>query len=491
MKEIIYELKDHPEIILFIDEVHNLVGAGSAEGALDAASILKPALSRGEIQIIGATTPDEYRKYIESDRALERRFQKVYVKDPSPEEVKSILMGLRDRYEKFHGIKYTEEAIDYAVKLADRYIGERSFPDKALDIMDEAGARAKIAGKEFVGKKEVEEVISLWTGIPLPQLDEGEEKKIANLEKNLRKYVLSQDAAIAKVVSAIKRARAGMKPQSRPWGVFLFLGPTGVGKTHLAKMLARFLMGSENKLIRFDMSEYKEEHTISRLVGSPPGYVGYKEGGQLTEKVKNNPYSVILFDEIEKAHPAIYQLLLQVFDDGRLTDAMGRTVDFRHAIIVMTSNLGSRSFLEERKIGFAGEEKKEKEDRIMDEVKKHFPPEFINRIDEIVIFNPLDEKTLMNILLLYQEEINQQAREHGWQLRLFPSALRLILKATEKERNFGARPLRRALETMVLDPLSTYLFKRKRKGIVIEVKARKGKIYFKSKTEKEMALTRR
>ncbi len=491
MKEIIYDLKEHPEIILFIDEVHNLVGAGSAEGALDAASILKPALSRGEIQIIGATTPDEYRKCIESDRALERRFQKVYVKDPSPEEVKKILLGLKDRYERFHGISYTDEAIEYSVKLADRYISERSFPDKALDIMDEAGARAKIAGKQVVGKKEVEEVVSLWTGIPLPQLDEGEEKRIVSLEKRLRRYVLAQDEAITKVVSAIKRARAGMKPGNRPWGVFLFLGPTGVGKTHLAKMLAKFLMGSENKLLRFDMSEYKEEHTISRLVGSPPGYVGYKEGGQLTEKVKNNPYSVILFDEIEKAHPSIYQLLLQVFDDGRLTDAMGRTVDFRNTIIVMTSNLGSRSFTEERRIGFAGEEKKAKEDRIMEEVRRHFPPEFLNRIDEIVIFNPLDEKTLKNILLLYQEEINEQAREYGWQLRLLPSVLDLILKATEKERHYGARPLRRALESMVLDPLSNYLFKRKRRGILVEVYARNGKVHFRTKSLKESVLTGR
>src|SRR5207253_2194509 len=458
LKTIMKELMESQNSIVFIDELHTLVGAGSAEGSLDAANILKPALSRGEIQCIGATTPSEFRKSIEKDRSLERRFQAVKVPPPNEEDAVKILFGIKDRYEKFHAVSYTDESVEAAVYTSSRYIPDRFLPDKAIDLIDEAGARVKlrqttlpsdladiqkrikfivhrmenaIANHEFekarfysdeerkerenmrqlrekynldessagvVTKDDIEDVVARWTGVPMTSIKEEEIAKLLRIEVELHKRIISQEKAISALARAIRRSRAGLKSSARPAGSFLFLGPTGVGKTEVARALAAFLFGSEKSLVRFDMSEFMEKHSVSKLIGSPPGYVGYEEGEQLTERVKRNPYSIILLDEIEKAHPDVYNILLQVFEDGQLTDGLGNTVDFRNTILIMTSNLGARHLQKRSALGFQsmGEEGagKSMDEMVMGEVKRVFNPEFLNRLDEIILFNPLTDDDL-------------------------------------------------------------------------------------------------
>src|SRR6202050_4341768 len=481
LKTIMKELMESQNSIIFIDELHTLVGAGSAEGSLDAANILKPALSRGEIQCIGATTPGEYRKSVEKDRSLERRFQAVKVGAPNEEEAVLVLQGVRDRYEKFHAVSYTEEAIRYAVYLSNRYIPDRFLPDKAIDLIDEAGARVKlrqtslpeeltevqkrikfivhrmetaIANHEFekarfyseeerkekehlrllreklkiddsatgiVGREDIEEVVARWTGVTVSAIKEDEQQKLMRIEDELHRRVISQDRAITALARAIRRSRAGLKAPGRPVACFLFLGPTGVGKTEVARRLGEFLFGSEKSLIRFDMSEYMEKHSVSKLIGAPPGYVGYEEGGQLTERVRRTPYSVILLDEIEKAHPDVYNILLQVFEDGQLTDGLGNTVDFRNTIIILTSNLGARHLQKRASMGFqsstdeAGQ--KSLEDLVTAEVKRAFNPEFLNRLDEIILFNPLGDDELLRIIDLLAGQINDTLIHRQVQIR--------------------------------------------------------------------------
>ena len=470
LKTIMKELMENQNSIIFIDELHTLVGAGSAEGSLDAANILKPALSRGEIQCIGATTPAEYRKSIEKDRSLERRFQAVKVPPPNEEDAIKIIMGIKDRYEKFHAVSYTDDSIHFAVSHSNRYIPDRFLPDKAIDLIDEAGARVKlrqtslpeeitevqkrikfivhrmenaIANHEFekarfysdeerkerenlralrdkyhlddstagiVGREDIEDVVSRWTGVPITSIKEEETQKLLRVEEELHKRVISQDKAISALSRAIRRSRAGLKSPNRPIGSFLFLGPTGVGKTEMARTLAQFLFGSEKALIRFDMSEFMEKHSVSKLIGSPPGYVGYEEGGQLTERVKRSPYSVVLLDEIEKAHPDVFNILLQVFEDGQLTDGLGNTVDFKNSIIIMTSNIGARHLQRKQGLGFQSD----REDLLMDkmeelvknEVKRTFNPEFLNRLDEVIIFMALSDADLIQILELLVQQLN-------------------------------------------------------------------------------------
>src|SRR6202048_2253090 len=479
LKTIMKELMESQNSIVFIDELHTLVGAGSAEGSLDAANILKPALSRGEIQCIGATTPGEYRKSVEKDRSLERRFQSVKVPAPNEEEAVLVINGVRERYEKFHAVGYTDEALRYAVYLSNRYIPDRFLPDKAIDLIDEAGARVKlrqasvpgevgevqkrvkfithrmesaIAAHEFekarfyseeerkekenlrvlreryklddastgvVTREDIEEVVSRWTGIAVTSIKEDEQQKLLRIEPELHKRVISQDKAITALARAIRRSRAGLKNPARPVGCFFFLGPTGVGKTEVARRLAEFLFGSEKSLVRFDMSEFMEKHSVSKLIGAPPGYVGYEEGGQLTERVRRTPYSVILLDEIEKAHPDVFNILLQVFEDGQLTDGLGNTVDFRNTIIIMTSNLGARHLQRRTSIGFqsgadeAGQ--RSMEELVMNEVKRAFNPEFLNRLDEVIIFNPLGDDDLLRIIDLLVGQLNDTLihRKHG------------------------------------------------------------------------------
>src|SRR5512138_2929803 len=470
LKTIMKELMESQNAIIFIDELHTLVGAGSAEGSLDAANILKPALSRGEIQCIGATTPGEYRKSIEKDRSLERRFQAVKVPPPSETDAIKILFGIKDRYEKFHAVAYTDDAIETSVHSSVRFIPDRYLPDKAIDLIDEAGARVKlrqtslpeevaeiqkrikfivhrmenaIAGHEFekarfysdeerrerenlrklrekynlddtstgvVTKDDIEDVVARWTGVPMTAIREEEVTKLLRIEEELHKRVISQDKAISALARAIRRSRAGLKASARPAGSFLFLGPTGVGKTEVARALAGFLFGSEKSLVRFDMSEYMEKHSVSKLIGSPPGYVGYEEGGQLTERVKRNPYPIILLDEIEKAHPDIYNILLQVFEDGQLTDGLGNQVDFKNTIIIMTSNLGARHLEKKSGIGFSAPVDsaipQKVEDMVMGEVKRAFNPEFLNRLDEVILFSPLSETDLIQILELMVTQLN-------------------------------------------------------------------------------------
>src|SRR5215471_16311696 len=481
LKAIMKELTENPNIIVFIDELHTLVGAGSAEGSLDAANILKPALSRGEIRCIGATTPAEYRKYIEKDRSLERRFQAVKVDPPSEAEAISIILGVKDRYEQFHHVEYTRESIEAAVYQSSRYITDRFLPDKAIDLIDEAGARAKLkeagyseefgeinksirvaveqmesavsqkdfekaqfyreqevtarenlqfvrekfdvkssARKVIVGKAEIDEVVSKWTGVPMASINQDEGDKLLRMETELHRRVISQEKAISAISRAIRRSRAGLKNPNRPVGSFVFLGPTGVGKTELARALANFLFGSDHALIRFDMSEYMEKHSVSKLIGSPPGYVGHEEGGQLTEKVKRNPYSVVLLDEIEKAHPDIFNILLQVFEDGHLTDGLGNRVNFKNTIIIMTSNIGARFIQKKASLGFQSPDLKEVQksvtDMVLGEVKKTFNPEFINRVDEIIVFDPLSDDDLRQITGLLIENLNQHLADR--QLRI-------------------------------------------------------------------------
>jgi len=521
LKTIMKELMESQNSIVFIDELHTLVGAGSAEGSLDAANILKPALSRGEIQCIGATTPGEYRKSVEKDRSLERRFQAVKVGAPSEDEAIQVLEGVRERYEKFHAVSYTDEAIRYAVYLSSRYIPDRFLPDKAIDLVDEAGARVKlrqatlpdevaevqkrvkfithrmetaIANHEFekarfyseeerkekenlrtvrerlklddtntgiVTREDIEDVVARWTGIAVNSIKEDEQQKLLRIEIELHKRVISQDKSITALARAIRRSRAGLKAPGRPVGCFLFLGPTGVGKTEVARRLAEFLFGSEKSLIRFDMSEYMEKHSVSKLIGAPPGYVGYEEGGQLTERVRRTPYSVILLDEVEKAHPDVYNILLQVFEDGQLTDGLGNTVDFRNTILIMTSNLGARHLQKRSTMGFqsAAEEGSAKslDDLVLSEVKRVFNPEFLNRLDEIILFNPLGDEDLLRIIDLLAGQINDTLIHRQVQIVLTPEARQWLLEKTCGDRSYGARPLRRALQKYVEDPLSEAL----------------------------------
>ena len=511
LKTIMRELTESHNIVIFIDELHTLVGAGSAEGSLDAANILKPALSRGEIQCIGATTPGEYRKHIEKDRSLERRFQAVKVASPTEEETVLILRGIKDRYEKFHHVTYKDEAVEAAVYQSSRYITDRFLPDKAIDLLDEAGSRVKLreaaavaeapefsrkirvvvdrndpfdrgtlfrdedvaqrenvqilrehwdlgSGQHAVTKGDIDEVVSKWTGIPITAVKEEESAKLLRMEEELHRRIVSQESAISAVARAIRRTRAGLKNPHRPVGSFLFLGPTGVGKTEVARSLAAFLFGSERSLVRFDMSEYMEKHSVSKLIGSPPGYVGHEEGGQLTERVKRNPYSVVLLDEIEKAHPDIFNVLLQVFEDGHLTDGIGNTIDFKNAILIMTSNIGARFIEKKGRMGFASGEARETAERVNDmvmgEVKRTFNPEFINRVDEIIIFDALTDEDLMKITRLLVEQLNANLKEKGIILAIVDSAIDWLLRKTLADRSYGARPLRRAIQRHVEDALS-------------------------------------
>jgi ATP-dependent Clp protease ATP-binding subunit ClpC len=522
LKTIMKELMDNRNSIIFIDELHTLVGAGSAEGSLDAANILKPALSRGEIQCIGATTPSEFRKSIEKDRSLERRFQSVKVGPPSEDEAIQVLFGIKDRYEKFHAITYTDEAIESAVYTSSRYIPDRFLPDKAIDILDEAGSRVKlrqttmpsevaevhkrlkfivhrmenaIANHEFekarfysdedrkerenlrqlrdkfnvdenatatVTKDDIEDVVARWTGVPMTSIKEEEMAKLLRMEDELHKRVISQQDAISALSRAIRRSRAGLKSEKRPAGSFLFLGPTGVGKTEVARALAEFLLGSEKSLIRFDMSEFMERHSVSKLIGSPPGYVGFEEGGQLTERVKRQPYSIILLDEIEKAHPDLFNILLQVFEDGQLTDGLGNTVDFKNTIIIMTSNIGARYLQSKVPVGFSGVGTKDSmesksEGEVMNEVRRIFNPEFLNRIDEVITFSSLSDEDLIQIVEMMVGQINQNLIKKDLQIRLTTEASQHILDTTITNRSYGARPLRRALQKFIEDPLSEAL----------------------------------
>ena len=497
LKQIMRELIDNPQYIVFIDELHTLVGAGSAEGSLDAANILKPALSRGEIQCIGATTPAEFRKSIERDRSLERRFQAVKVPPPSEEEAVEILGGVRERYESFHQVRYTEDALEAAVMQSSRYIPDRFLPDKAIDLLDEAGARVKLRvragqgdldaltvsldewergayGRAETGatmgedplvsaevtRNDIEEVVARWTGIPVTSLKEEESKKLLRIESELHKRVVSQRPAISALARAIRRSRAGLKNPHRPVGSFLFLGPTGVGKTEVARSLAQFLFGTERALIRFDMSEFMEKHSVSKLIGSPPGYVGHEEGGQLTERVRRAPYSVLLFDEIEKAHPDVYNILLQVFEDGILTDGLGNTVDLKNSIIIMTSNIGARFIQKKGTLGFQGSaeiSRSKMEELVMSSVRQTFNPEFINRLDEIIVFDELGDKELLEVVQLQIDQINRTMSNHGFIVRLTDDARRWLVNKTCSDRSYGARPLRRALQKHVEDPLSEAL----------------------------------
>jgi ATP-dependent Clp protease ATP-binding subunit ClpC len=520
LKKVMKEITQRGDIILFIDELHNLVGAGAAEGAIDAASILKPALARGELQTIGATTLDEYRKYLERDSALERRFAQIKVDQPSPEDTVKILEGLRERYEQHHRVTIRDDALEAAAELADRYISDRFLPDKAIDLIDEAGSRMRIKsmstppvyrdleeeiektrreketaieaqefekaanlrdterqlttrkrqledewaegesgeGRPEVGEEEIADIVSMWTGIPVFKLTEAETKKLIRMEEELHKRVIGQEVAITAVSKAIRRSRAGIKDPKRPAGSFIFLGPSGVGKTELARTLADFLFGDEEAMIRIDMSEYMEKHAVSRLVGSPPGYIGYDEGGQLTEAVRRKPYSVLLLDEIEKAHPDVFNILLQILEDGRLTDAQGRTVDFRNAIVIMTSNIGASEISKNTSIGFTvadetGMSYGDMKNRIMSDLKKVFRPEFLNRIDEVIVFHKLAKDEVKEIIDLMIARVRVQVAEHELQLELTDEAKELLVEKGW-DPSMGARPLRRAIQRYVEDPLA-------------------------------------
>lgn len=548
LKKVIDEVKKHKDWILFVDELHTLVGAGSTEGSMDAANIMKPALARGELRCIGATTLKEYKKYIEKDAALERRFQPVKVGEPTPEDTLKILEGLRDRYEAFHKAKITDEAMKAAVELSGRYITDRFQPDKAIDVIDEAAAKvrmeasstpdalkvkeeklasllkekeAAVASQDFekaaqyrddakklqseialmkkdwkgadhddlkVTEEDVAEVVAKWTGVPLQNLKKSDSERLLHLEEELHKRVIGQDEAVHAVATAIRRARAGMKDPKRPIGSFLFLGSTGVGKTELARALAECMFGSEKNMIRFDMSEYMEKHEVSRLVGAPPGYVGYEEGGQLTDAVRKTPYSVILFDEVEKAHPDFFNILLQVLDDGRLTDGQGRTVDFTNAVIIMTSNLGSTLLKNQmKKLGFKAEDKGEKEETfedvkklMMDEVKHTLRPEFINRIDEIIVFHPLSASDLSSIVNLMLAKVGEKLARFEVKLDASEEAKKLLI-AHGTDVEYGARPLRRTIQKEVEDPISELILQDDlEKKKVLHMDAKDGKLTFKA-----------
>ena len=532
LKKAIDEVQQHDDMIIFIDEIHTLVGAGATEGAMDAANILKPALARGEFQVIGATTLDEYKKHIEKDAALERRFQPVQVGEPNEEDALEILKGLRDRYEAFHKAKITDEALTAAVSLSSRYITDRFLPDKAIDVVDEAASKvrmkvfsaapdvkaledrlntvkkekeAAVTSQDFekaaelrdeeqsllkeigdkksiakeksdqkliVTEEDIAAVVAQWTGIPVAKIAEEESATLLHLEEELHKRVVGQDEAVTAVAKAVRRARAGLKDPKRPIGSFLFLGPTGVGKTELARALASSLFGDESAMIRLDMSEYMEKHTVSRLVGAPPGYVGYEEGGQLTDAVRRKPYSVILLDEVEKAHADFFNILLQVLDDGRLTDSQGRTVDFRNTVIIMTSNLGAKAlhknspelgFLAAKKSDFNVDENKEIEFKeakksVMDAVKRHFRPEFLNRIDEMIVFHPLTEEDLKEIVTILMSDVTKRLEERDLQLEISPEAMQLLVKEGS-DFTMGARPLKRAIQRLIEDPVSDLILK--------------------------------
>src|SRR5687767_371829 len=500
LKKIIAELSESGDNIIFIDELHTLVGAGSAEGTLDAANILKPALSRGEIQCIGATTPGEYRKSIEKDRALERRFQAVKVAAPSEEETLRIIKGIVNRYEAFHQIRYSKEALEAAVYQSSRYIPDRFLPDKAIEVLDEAGARAKLRSRDDdtaepswketvdnwkraaanedqiisyelqtiedsffsieVTKDDVDEVIARWTGVPVSSIKLEEAQKLLNIENKLHERIVSQRPAISALARAIRRSRAGLKNPNKPVGSFLFLGPTGVGKTEVARTLAEYLFASERVLIRFDMSEFMEKHAVAKFIGSPPGYVGHDEGGQLTEKLRRSPYSVVLFDEIEKAHPDLFNVLLQVFEDGILTDAQGNTVDCKHAIFIMTSNIGARLIQKRGNVGFqsGGDVSRAKvEEQVMSQVRQTFAPEFINRLDEIIIFDELTDADLSQIIDLQVGSLNGILERRGLKVRMLEEARQWLIEKTCVDRSYGARPLKRALQKYVEDELSEAL----------------------------------
>lgn len=545
LKKIIEEIYNDGQVILFIDELHTLIGAGGAEGAVDASNILKPALARGELQTIGATTLDEFQKYIEKDSALERRFARIMVDEPSPEEAEQILLGIRPKYEAHHGVEITSEAIQAAVKLSVRYINNRQLPDKAIDLIDESAASVRLAvvsepvemeklrgeitefsklkdaaimsgdfpdaakyrelekaaidkleklnekyiketsSKSQVTAHDVEEVVSLWTGIPLTQLEKKESQRLLDLEKILHQRVIGQDQAVTAIARAIRRARSGLKDPNRPIGSFMFLGPTGVGKTELAKALAEAVFGSEDSLIRVDMSEFMEKYSTSRLIGSPPGYVGYDEGGQLTEKIRQKPYSVVLLDEIEKAHPDIFNILLQVLDDGFLTDAKGRKVDFRNTILIMTSNIGAQAIREEKTVGFNAsdihQDFNKMQKRILEELKKAYRPEFLNRIDETVVFRSLDKPELHQIVKIMTKSITNRLAEQGIKIKITPSAIDVIGKVGF-DPEYGARPIRRAIQREIEDRLSESLLSGEFTfGDQVTVGATQGKITLKIK----------
>src|SRR5918998_883196 len=504
LKKIMKEITDHGDIILFIDEIHNLVGAGAAEGAIDAASILKPALARGEIQVIGATTIDEYRKYVEKDKALERRFQTIQVGEPSVEETELILKGLREKYEEHHNIDITDEALKAASQLGDRYIADRFLPDKAIDLVDEAASKmriktmssppyyreideeltqvrtekeAAIDGQELekasregkveekrvsIGENEIAEIVSMWTGIPVKKMTEEESERLLQMEDSLHGRVVGQNEAIKAVSRSIRRTFAGIKDPNRPSGSFVFLGPTGVGKTELARTLAEYLFGDQESMIRLDMSEYMERHTVSRLVGSPPGYVGYDEGGQLTEKVRRRPYSVVLFDEIEKAHPDVFNILLQILEDGQLTDAQGRTVDFKNVVLIMTSNVGAQTINKTKSLGFGSDEAglsyKEMKGRVTSELRKIFRPELLNRIDEIIVFHKLEREDMRQIIEIQIKRLRQQLVERDVSIEFTNEALDKLAE-DGYDPAFGARPLRRVLQRMIEDPMSEMILR--------------------------------
>src|SRR6266540_1974453 len=461
LKTIMKELIENQNSIIFIDELHTLVGAGSAEGSLDAANILKPALSRGEIQCIGATTPAEFRKSIEKDRSLERRFQAVKVPPPNESDAIKILFGIKDRYEKFHAVGYTDDAIaNHEFEKARFYSDEeRKERENMRQLREKYNLDDSSTG--VVTKDDIEDVVARWTGVPMTAIKEEEVSKLLRIEEELHKRVISQEKAISALARSIRRSRAGLKSPKRPAGSFLFLGPTGVGKTEVARALAEFLFGSEKSLIRFDMSEFMEKHSVSKLIGSPPGYVGYEEGGQLTERVKRAPYSVVLLDEIEKAHPDVFNILLQVFEDGQLTDGLGNTVDFKNVIIIMTSNIGARHLQKREGLGFQSTNEEMVSDKIEElvkgEVKRTFNPEFLNRLDEIILFNALNENDLIQILELMVNQLNQNLAQKAITVTVADEAKKWILNQTLIDRSYGARPLRRALQKYIEDPLSEAL----------------------------------
>ena len=545
IRKVVDEVRENQGILLFIDELHTIIGAGGAEGALDASNILKPSLSRGELQIIGATTLEEYRKYIEKDAALERRFQPVTVEEPSEEEAYEILKGLRPYYERHHKVEILDEALEAAVKMSVRYINDRFLPDKAIDLIDEAASKVQLSGYQAsseiedlsreiqeilqekeraiktgylslakecqekqkeaearleqlqvkeekknqrksgkVDEKAVASIVSDWTKIPVQRLTEGETRRLAQLEKELHKRVIGQEEAVHAVSQAVKRGRVGLKDPNRPIGSFLFLGPTGVGKTELSKALAQAVFGSEQAMIRVDMSEYMEKHSVSKLIGSPPGYVGYDEGGQLSEKVRRNPYSVILFDEIEKAHPDVFNILLQVLDDGHITDAHGRKVDFKQTIIIMTSNAGAQAIVEPKQLGFISQkdEKKDYEKMksgVMEEVRRLFKPEFLNRIDEIMVFHTLNKEEIRKIVLLLLKSLEKRCEEQmDIHLNVTNSAVDYIAEAGF-DAKYGARPLRRAIQSKIEDRLANELLEGKiKRGDIVQVQYRNKEIRF-------------
>jgi len=520
LRKLVKELVESKDVVLFIDEIHTIVGAGGAEGAVDAANILKPSLSKGDFQVVGATTFDEYRKHIEKDAALERRFQPVVVQEPNVEDTLAILRGLRDRYEAHHRVKIEDSALEAAARLGERYISDRFLPDKAIDLIDEAAARARlktmetppdlkelervlenvlkekesaVSAQEFekaarlrdeerkvsdeleekraswllrrnqeepvVNGEDIAVIVSEWTGIPVVQLTEEEAARLLRMEEELHKRMVGQQEAVNAVSRAVRRARSGLKDPKRPVGSFLFLGPTGVGKTEMAKALAAFLFGSEEAMIRYDMSEYMERHEVSKLIGAPPGYVGYEEGGKLTEAVRRRPYAVLLFDEIEKAHPDVFNLLLQILEDGRLTDGQGRTVDFRNTVVIMTSNVGARDLAKGQGLGFTAEkglsegDHQKARERALEAMKQSFRPEFLNRVDDIVVFRSLSKEELLQIVDLLLREVEKRVKDRGIEIQVSEEARNLLLEKGYDPK-FGARPLRRTIQKMVEDRLA-------------------------------------